>query len=136
MDILTGILAFLQVADLAVKVKNNLFNDTESKNRIADLYDDIGNLMSTVADQLTDGKYPHDKCAQMAGLLYGFKTVLNGKVDASDIERLESILDTASRVEQLFGQLNSCTAETKHYQLLALKQAAGTFKSEAMLLRV
>ena len=137
MEILAVILAFLQVADIAMKVKSAITSDgQENKNKIADLFDEIGNLMSEVADDLTNNIYPHDKCAKMAGLLHKFKTALTGKLDDSDITRLEDVLDRASRVEQLFGDLNRCSPENKHQQLLILRQSAGTFNAEALLLRI
>lgn len=137
MELLAGILAFLQVAEIAVKIKNEWMNEsTEVKKNLAELYNQIGDLMSEVTDDLQSNIYPHDKCARMAGLLHGFRTALTGKTDEATILRLENILDTASRVEQLLGQLNSCTIENKYQQILALRQAAGTFKAEAMLLVV
>lgn len=136
MQILSGILVFLQIAQMVFSLKDKILNKNEKEN-VGGFLTNISGLLENVAGDLEIGVYPHSKCMQMRELLNGLnEDVLKGKLPQDEIDKLQSLIEKSYQVEQLFREYNSLNAEEKTMNLTVLKTTAGTFAATGKLIMV
>lgn len=135
MSILSGILCFLEIADLAFKVKEK-FTSKPDKEKYAVFLHLVGELLLDVSNHLEEGRYPHDKCQEMWHYLQELRSAMKSVLTDEQASHLVSQITEAHRVEQLFGQMGTLSMEEKGEQLQAIRSAAGSFIAVSNLLRV
>lgn len=135
MSILSGILCFLEIADLALKVKEK-FTSKPDKEKYAIFLHLVGELLLDVSNHLEEGRYPHDKCQEMWHYLQELNGVMKVVLTAEQSDHLVAQITEAHRVEQLFGQMSTLSMEEKVEQLQAIRSAVGSFIAVSNLLRI
>lgn len=132
---LEGILCFLEIADLAFKVKEK-FTSKPDKEKYAVFLHLVGELLLDVSNHLAEGRYPHNKCQEMWHYLQELRAAMKPVMEDSQIKHLEEQITKSYRVEQLFGQMGALNQQEKAEQLQAIRSAAGSFIAVSNLLRV
>lgn len=132
---LEGILCFLEIADLAFKVKEK-FTSKPDKEKYAVFLHLVGELLLDVSNHLEEGSYPHDKCQEMWHYLQELRAVMKPILTDEQANHLVAQITEAHRVEQLFGQMGALNHQEKGEQLQAIRSAAGSFIAVSNLLRV
>lgn len=106
----------------------------EQKDRLADLFLNIANVLTDTYDKLMQDIYPGGNCVQLdvfSQELYDKMKPITGEDKA---KALADKLASSHKVELLFGQLS--TGEIDKKELLQLDEAAGFFKATAAMLKV
>lgn len=135
MSILSGILCFLEIADLVFKVKEK-FTSKPDKEKYAVFLHLVGELLLDVSNHLEEGRYPHDKCQEMWHYLQELRSAMKSVLTDEQAGHLVAQITEAHRVEQLFGQMGVLNQQEKAEQLQAIRSAAGSFIAVSNLLRV
>lgn len=126
MDILSGIMCFLNIVNTVFTIKDKISHG-KNKENVGQFLIDIGNLLNEVSIEIEQNRYPHDKCSIMFEYMNGLKNALADKMEEEQIITLQSLIEESYRVEQLLGQLNQLTSEEKSYNINMLKSIAGRF---------
>ena len=134
-EILTGVLCFLNIIDMVLKVKDKL-TTKEDKQALSAFLSSIADLLSDVASDLEKNQYPYQKCSMMFGYLNDMKEHLRGKLDADKIDELHKLIEDSFRVEQLFMELNKLSADQKEFNINALKSASGRFAAFSGMIKL
>ena len=135
MEILAGILCFLQIVDIALSVKDR-YKHIVNKEAISELLINIGQTLYSVADDLDNGQYPHGKCMQMWEYLNGFSEQVKGKIKDDQYQRLLELLNKSYQVEKLCGELTQLSVDQKKKNVLKLRMAAGSFVAVGEMIKV
>lgn len=135
MNILSGILCFLNIIDTVFKVKERLIKPVD-KAAASGFLGHIGKLLGEVADELEAGRYPHGMCQEMWHYLDNLKAVLATVVDEVNLQYLVEQIAASYRVEQLTGELHSVDAVAKTENIRVLRSAAGSFTALANIIRL
>lgn len=126
MEILTGILCLLQITDIILQIKSKI-TSREEKQDISLLLKNIGDLVESVAEDLEQGIYSHNKCSQMEHFMYSLCNCLKGKIPQKEVDRLVGLMQQSVQVEQLFGQMQQLDEEGKKENINQLRSCAGSF---------
>jgi hypothetical protein len=126
MEILTGILCLLQITEILFKIKEKI-NSQDEKQKISDLLKGIGNLIESVAADLEQNVYSHNKCSQMEHFMHSLHNCLKGKIAQEQVDKLVQLMQQSVQVEQLFGQMQQLDDVTKKENINQLKSSAGSF---------
>lgn len=132
MEILTGILCLLQIADIALKVKDKIVS-REEKQSVSVLLKNIGELVDSVAADLEQNVYSHNKCAQMEHFMHNLYSSLKGKLDHGQVDQLAQLMQQSVQVEKLFSQMQQLDDETKKENINLLRSNAGSFTAMSQL---
>lgn len=106
----------------------------EQKDRLAELFLNIANVLTDTYDKLMQNIYPGGNCVQLdvfSQELYDKMKPITGEDKA---KALADKLASSHKVELLFGQLSNGEIEKK--ELRQLDEAAGFFKATAAMLKV
>lgn len=134
-EILTGVLCFLNIVDVAFKVKDK-FKGQQEKEGASYFLNRIGDLLNAVANDLEKNIYPYDKCSEMQGYLTGFQSVLKNKIPDEQLVYLETQIAQAYQVERLLGELNQMTPALRQVNINTLKNTAGSFYAASTLVKM
>lgn len=134
LELLTGVLCFLNIVDTFLKVKDKISSQVDRADAGL-LLERIADLLLEVQDDLARGIYPHDKCSEMWSYLKNLERLFIGKLPDADVADLQAQITEAYRVEQLLGQLNCLNDESKQKNLNLLKEVAGAFRAAAVLIK-
>jgi hypothetical protein len=126
MEILTGILCLLQIADITFQIKNKI-NSQEEKQQVSTLLKSIGDLVESVAVDLEQNVYSHNKCAQMEHFMQNLYSCLKEKMPQEQVDKLVQLMQQSIQVEQLFGQMQQLNNEVKKENINRLRASAGSF---------
>jgi hypothetical protein len=126
MEILTGVMCLLQVADMIFKLKDKI-NNQEEKQAVSILLKNIGELVDSVAADLEQNVYSHNKCAQMEYHMQNLCSCLKGKISQEQVDRLVQLMQQSVQVEQLFGQIQQLNKKSKLENINRLRHGAGNF---------
>jgi len=126
MEILTGIMCLLQISDMIFKLKDKI-SDREEKQRVGALLKDIGELVDSVATDLEQNVYSHNKCAQMEHHMQNLHSCLKGKMPQKQVDKLVQLMQQSVQVEQLFGQIQQLNEKSKLENINRLRHGAGNF---------
>jgi hypothetical protein len=132
MEILTGIMCLLQIADMALKIKDKI-GDREEKQNVSVLLKNIGELVDSVATDLEQNVYSHNKCAQMEHFMYNLYSCLEGKLDQDQVDRLARLMQQSVQIEQLFGQMQRLNDSDRKENINLLKSNAGSFTAMSQI---
>jgi hypothetical protein len=135
MEILTGVLCFLQIVDLLFKVKDKV-TVKEDKESLHQYLKSVGLLLREVAEDFERNMYPHDKCMQMFTHMNYIKTELSGKISEEQLSNLSNLIEQSYRVEQLFGELQNLSEDQKNKNIVLIKTASGAFIATADLIKL
>jgi hypothetical protein len=108
------------------KLKDKI-SDREEKQRVSALLKDIGELVDSVAADLEQNVYSHNKCAQMEYHMQNLCSCLKGKISQEQVDRLVQLMQQSVQVEQLFGQMQQLDNEIKKENINQLRHGAGNF---------
>lgn len=136
MEIITGILGFLQIANLVISLKDKLSTSVEEKLVAGDLIINIGHLLMSVSEDLEKNVYPHGKCSQMEVYAHQLKDILKNKLSHQDFDTLQQTLNQSLKVEKLLGELNLIDNQKREQNLNSLKTAAGKFIAFGEILKI
>lgn len=134
-EILTGVLCFLNIVDTVFKVKDKLHNKAE-KEGASHFLAKIGDLLNSVADDLQNGVYPHDKCSEMWSYLKGFQSIMESKIGVAECTILQDEIGNAYQVEKLLGELNGLSPGDRQKNIAAIKSAAGSFHAASLIIKL
>lgn len=136
MEILAGITAFLQIANLIFNIRDKLEIPKEDKVTLGDGLINIGNLIRSVAEDLNKGVYPAGKCQQMDLYAGELNNILKGQFSEKDAARLNDYLSQALHVERLLGELNNISLEAKDKNIELLEIAASSFIASGEIVKL
>lgn len=136
MEILAGITAFLQIANLIFSIREKLEITKEEKISLSEGLINIGNLIKSVAEDLNKGIYPAGKCHQMELYAGELKNILDKKISEKDMNRLQDDLQRALHVERLLGELNNISLESKEKNIELLEIAASSFIASGEIIKL
>ena len=136
MEILTGILAFLQIANLVFTLRDKLKTTEDEKAALSEGLINIGHLIYSVAEDLNKGQYPGGKCHQMELYAANLESILKNKISEKDLERLREALNQSLNVEKLLGELNSQTPESKNKNIEILEIAGSSFIASGEIIKL
>ncbi len=105
----------------------------EQRDRLADLLEHIGQVLSDTYKKLDAGQYPAGNCEQLEVFSEELKTKLEPVEGAQKAELLANKLKQVHEVEKLYGMLSN--GQIQKEELLQLDEAAGYFIATAKLLR-
>lgn len=134
MELLSGILSLLQIANLIFDVKSK-FRKNDRTEEISALLKNIGDTINTVAMNLEKNLYPHQKCAEMEFYMRHLESAIKDKITDSEFNELQQNINQAVQVERLFGEMQSLSAEQRRYNLSKLYALSGTFIAAAELIK-
>jgi hypothetical protein len=126
MEILTGILCLLQITEILFKVKEKI-NSQDEKQKVSNLLNGIGDLIDSVAVDLEQNVYSHNKCSQMEHFMHSLHNCLKGKITQEQVDKLVQLMQQSVQVEQLFGQMQQLDDVTKKENINQLRSSAGSF---------
>ena len=126
MEILTGILCLLQITEILFKVKEKI-NSQDEKQKVSNLLKDIGDLIDSVAADLEQNVYSHNKCSQMEHFMHSLYNCLKRKIAQEQIDILVKLMQQSVQIEQLFGQMQQLDDLTKKENIDRLRSSAGSF---------
>ena len=128
MEILSTISSLLSIGELYVSLREAL-SIKPNRDTISAWFKELSELLIQINESLANGRYPHDKCAQVQFYLTAFHGMLkrDKNLDEKMSEMALNLIDDACRVEKLLGQLNHLNKEDKEYNHAKLLEAAGTF---------
>jgi hypothetical protein len=126
MEILTGILCLLQIADITFQIKNKV-NGQEEKQRVSTLLENIGELIDSVATDLEQNIYSHNKCSQMEYFMQNLYSCLKGKLSQEEVDNLVQLMQQSTQVEKLFSQMQHLDDIVKKENIDRLRSSAGSF---------
>lgn len=135
MNILPGILCFLNIIDVVFKIKERLIKPVD-KAAASTFLGHIGATLNVVADELEAGRYPHGKCQEMWHYMDELKGVLASTLDEAHLVYLTERIAESYRVEQLAGQLFNTDPAAKVENISVLRSAAGSFTAVANIIRL
>lgn len=136
MEILTGILAFLEIASLVFTLRDKLTMTKDEKTVLSEGLINIGHLIYSVAEDLNQGKYPAGKCHQMELYAANLENILKNKISEKDLQRLKEALNQSLNVEKLLGELNNQTPEIKNKNLEMLEIAGSSFIASGEMIKL
>lgn len=134
MELLTGILCLLQIANIIFNLRDKLEMPREEKQALSKLLINIGNLIEDVSNDLHKNIYPHAKCLEMEMYAIQLKEILTGKVSDEKINKLSELLNESIRVEKLLGELNNISLEAKDKNIELLQMAASSFRTSGEII--
>lgn len=136
MEIISGILAFLQIANLFFTVREKLELSKDQKQAVGNGLINIGNLIYSVAKDLSQGTYPAGKCHQMEIYAGELTSILDGKLLEKDQTKLIECLNQSLKVERLLGDLNNISLEAKDKNIELLEIAASSFIASGEVIKM
>lgn len=136
MEILAGVTAFLQIANLIFKIRDRLEISKEDKITLGDGLINIGNLIRSVAEDLNKGIYPAGKCQQMDLYAGELNNILKGQFSEKDALQLNDYLNQALHVERLLGELNNKSLEAKNKNIELLEISASSFIASGEIVKL
>lgn len=137
MDLLTVSLAIFTIAEKVFSLREKLFNSREDETaKLASWFQSTGDLLSSVAKGLRLDVYPYEKCAQLKYTLDQMSTVLESYLDDREIGEFYSLIESAYRVEQLFGEMRTLTENEREQNIRAIEDAVGKFYAAANFIKL
>lgn len=136
MEIISGILGFLQIVNLIISLKEKISHSKEETTSLGNLLIDIGNLLFSVSEDLEKNIYPHGKCSQIEVYAQQLECLVKGYLDPKQLDILHEHLQSSLQIEKLLGQLNCLSAEEKLENLNTLKTASGKFVAFGEILKI
>lgn len=136
MEILAGITAFLQIANLIFNIRDKLEIPKEDKISLGDGLINIGNLIKSVAEDLNKGIYPAGKCHQMDLYAGELNNIIKNQLSEKDKERLADYLSQALHVERLMGELSNISLQAKDKNIELLEIAASSFITSGEIVKL
>ena len=133
--ILDIVKSFLEIVDYSFKIKDRLIPPLD-KESISYFLLKISELLSSVADDLEQSRYPHDKCGEMWSYMNSLQDKLKVKFDKNDLNSLNKLIHDCYQVELLLGQLNNLSQELKILNINKLREASGKFKAASELIKI
>lgn len=135
MEMLAGVLCFLNIVEVGFKIKERL-RGSQEKEGASYFLNKIGELLNSVAIDLERNVYPHDKCTEMWSYLKGFESVLADKLPPEQLKELQGQINEAHRVEKLLGELQNVSNEGRQQNINLLKSTAGSFFAASTLVKL
>lgn len=102
----------------------------EHKDRIANLLEEISQVLVDTSEKLKNNVYPHGNCHLLEGLTIKLTGYLQNSISNDDLTKLVDILRESAQVERLFSVKDD--PET----IPTIERAAGEFKLMSMLLKI
>ena len=124
--------------DLAVNLCKNIIDfinsekriETENRKLVSDILTEISDILDNTANSLKKDEYPHKNCQIMQNLSLNLCDKLSKYISQSDLNRLETVLIDASRIEGEFALRNEPDTIPR------IEMASGEFKSMAILMKL
>lgn len=136
MELLTGILCLLQIANMIFNLRDKLEMSKEEKQALSELLINVGNLINDVSNDLDKNIYPHSKCLEMEMYAHQLKSILDKKMSENEAAKLSDLLNESIRVEKLLGELNNLSLESKDKNIELLRIAASSFKTSGEIVKL
>lgn len=108
----------------------------DRRDRLANYFSDLANLIESVAASLRIRQYPHGSCAQLHTLAELMSETLKDLVDPVKADEYQKKLLQVWEIEKLFGEIQGMSEEKVGKRLTELDEAAGFFRATAAHLRV
>lgn len=108
----------------------------DRRDRLANYFSDLANLIESVAASLRIRQYPHGSCAQLHTLAELMSETLKDLVDQVKADEYQKKLLQIWEIEKLFGEIQGMSEEKVGKRLTELDEAAGFFRATAAHLRV
>ena len=103
----------------------------EDREKIAGLYEHIGQLLHSTFIELNNGNHPYGHCRQIEIFAHSIKKDFK-KILGSDADKLGDLLLISHAVEQLSGEIGSGQVDKK--DLIKIEEASGDFLAAAKLI--
>lgn len=136
MEILSGITALLQIANLIFSLRDKLEITKEEKLTLSEGLINVGNLINSVAQDLNKGIYPAGKCHQMELYAVELENILKDKMSDKDKQRLSDYLSQSLQVERLLSELNNISLEAKDKNIELMEIAASSFITSGEIVKL
>lgn len=102
----------------------------EKKLRIAEVFQDISDLLQETVDDLKNDIYPHGKCMSMANLAENMTDLMKDYVEKDKLEQLTFMLKDACRLEKEFATRSNPEA------IINILTTAGMFNSFSIMYKI
>jgi hypothetical protein len=102
----------------------------EKKLKIAEVFQDISDLLEETVVDLKNDVYPHGKCMSMANLADNMTGLMKDYVEKDKLEELTYMLKDACRLEKEFAN------RTNPNSILDIQTTAGMFNSFAIMYKI
>ena len=106
----------------------------EQKDRLADLFINIANVLTDTYDKLMQNIYPGGNCVQLDVFSQELFDKMKPVTGEDKAKALADKLASSHKVELLFNQLSNGEIEKK--ELMQLQETAGCFRATAAMLKV
>ena len=127
MEILTTITALLSVAELFLSLKDRICKKS-NKDQLSVWLAETADLIESVAHDLADRLYPHDKCTQMQFYLHNFYDIIKDDLQEDQAKKVLMDIEDAYKVERLLGELNNLDDVERGKNLNKMFEIAGRFR--------
>ena len=102
----------------------------EKKLRIAEVFQDISDLLQETVDDLRNDIYPHGKCMSMANLAENMTDLMKDYVEKDKLEQLTFMLKDACRLEKEFATRSNPSS------IVDIQTTAGMFNSFSIMYKI
>lgn len=125
---------FKEIYDLFKDLKE--LRDT-SKNEFISWIKELAELIDNIANKIEKKEFPHDSCAHLEMMIDSFEKILFEKQYLSDSKYAKVLVDlkNVKEIERLYGEINNSVPDERESHIISLKQAAGTLRGLASLIR-
>lgn len=124
----------LDIAQALIGLKSN-FSDAkrDRKDRIADYFLEIGNIIQSAADIFKTGEIPHGKCQQMLDHAQYFADVIGDTIEPDQVEEFQRKLMESHEIELLASEILG--SENAAEKIAELEKISGSFLSLAAAIK-
>lgn len=126
-----GILAFVKEAVGLLGAARDV--DADTRTRIADYCDRVGDTLAQIVAELEAGRVPHGKCAQLVAYSDDFAIVAAPVLGAAEAGRVAAALRQNHDIERMAMEFDQAAERADAIRQLA--EAAGRFTASAHRVR-
>ena len=134
MDPMTLVSNILTVARSLLGLSDKLrAADQARKERLAQLFDNVGNALVAVSSEIRSGGIPHGRCAEITTYAQELPDLIRADIGDDKANELGSTLHSAYTVEIMASDL--AAEKDKEPYLKKIEEASGKFRALANILR-
>ena len=132
------------IADVLYRVGKELFDGIlkldekriQRKDKIADYFSHLGQIIEDTSALLKKGQYPHGQCAELQMHAQQMVATIGDLIGNEKAQDYQNQVMQVWQIEKLFGELQTLTSDEKTDKFKTLDAAAGYFRGIAAHLRI
>ena len=108
----------------------------DRRQRLAQYFSDLAQLLEEAAASLRNKDYPHGACGQLHESARLLPRTVKGLIDPKKTKRIQADLFKVWKIEQLHAEISPLSKKKRNERLAPLDEAAGKLRALSAHLRV